>query len=111
MKFFLATKNQGKLNEMRRILEPLGIEVISQSDLDRELDEVEETGTTFEENAYIKANAGLIATSLPSIADDSGLCVDYLNGEPGIHTARFAGPECDSNKNIDKLFYIITNII
>ena len=72
MKVFIATKNQKKLVELSRILTPLGFEVLSEKDLDTPLEEVEETGTTFEENAILKATAGLKRTGLISVADDSG---------------------------------------
>ena len=84
MKIFIATKNEKKLREIKRILEPLGFETISEKDLKNPLEEVEETGKTFEENALLKAKSGLKATGLTTVADDSGLCVDYLGGKPGI---------------------------
>ena len=90
MKFVLASHNQGKLAEMQRILGQLGVEVVLQSELGLAL-EPEETGTTFTENARIKAEAVMQASGLPAIADDSGLCVDALDGAPGIHTARYGG--------------------
>lgn len=99
MKFFLSTKNMHKLTEFRRILNPLGIEIICEKDLPYELPDVEEDGTTFEENALIKARAGLKRTGLISVADDSGLCVDALNGEPGIYSARYAGEPSDMQLN------------
>ena len=83
MKFVLASHNQGKLAEMQRILGQLGVEVVLQSELGLAL-EPEETGTTFTENARIKAEAVMQASGLPAIADDSGLCVDALNGAPGV---------------------------
>lgn len=110
MKYFIATKNQHKLLELERILKPLGIEVISENDLDEPLKEVEETGKTFEENAILKAKAGFIATGLPSIADDSGLCVDYLDGAPGIYSARFAGEPTDNAKNNEKLLNLLDGV-
>ena len=82
MKFILATNNQNKLKEMKEILLPLNIEVVSAEDVGVSLDNVEETGKTFEENSRLKALAALKLTGLPSIADDSGLMVDALNGEP-----------------------------
>ena len=91
MKVFIATKNEKKLVELRRILEPMGFEVISEKDLDSPLAEVEETGTTFEDNAILKATAGLNRTGYMSVADDSGICVDYLGGAPGIFSARYSG--------------------
>ena len=87
MKFVIATHNQGKIVEFRRMLEPMGIEVVM-----AELSEPEETGKTFGENAYIKAESACRETGLPAVADDSGLCVDYLDGAPGIYSARFAEP-------------------
>ena len=94
MKMVLASQNQHKLEEMQEILSAYGIEVVRESDLGLSLT-VEETGTTFEENALIKARAVMEASGLPAIADDSGLCVDALNGAPGIYSARYGGPELD----------------
>lgn len=91
MKFIIATNNQKKLREMERILNPLGIEAVSAKNAGICLDEVEETGTTFLENAFIKANAAFEKTGMPAVADDSGLCVDALDGRPGIYSARYAG--------------------
>ena len=105
MKFFIATKNAKKLEEFSRILEPMGIEVISERDLEKPLEDVEETGTTFEENAILKAKAGLEQTGYISLADDSGLCVDYLDGAPGIYSARYSGGhgnDAENNKKILK---------
>ena len=90
MKFVLASHNRGKLAEMQKILGELGVEVVRQSDLGLAL-EPEETGDTFAENALIKARAVMEASGLPAIADDSGLCVDWLNGAPGIYSARYGG--------------------
>lgn len=90
MKFVLASHNRGKLKEMQEILGELGVEVILQSDLGLSL-EPEETGGTFLENAAIKARAVMEASGLPAIADDSGLCVDALQGAPGIYSARYGG--------------------
>lgn len=94
MKFVLASHNQGKLAEMQRILGQLGVEVVLQSELGLAL-EPEETGTTFTENARIKAEAVMQASGLPAIADDSGLCVDALNGAPGVYSARYGGEGLD----------------
>ena len=85
----LASGNQGKLRELQRVLAPLDVELRCQGDFD--VPEVEETGLTFVENALIKARAAAAHTGLPSIADDSGLEVDYLQGRPGIHSARYSG--------------------
>ena len=94
MKFVLATNNQKKLKEMAAILENLGVEVVSPRDLGIFI-EVEETGTTFAENAMLKAKAICEAANLPAIADDSGLCVDALNGAPGVYSARYGGEGLD----------------
>ena len=93
-KFVLATHNPGKLAEMKAILSGLGVEVMSPSEAGVEVD-VEETGTTFAENAMLKAKAVCAAAGLPAIADDSGLCVDALNGGPGVYSARYGGEGLD----------------
>lgn len=93
-KFVLATHNPGKLREMGEILSQYGVEVVSPKDLGVTVD-VEETGTTFAENAMLKAKAICEASGLPAIADDSGLCVDALNGGPGVYSARYGGEELD----------------
>ncbi len=94
MKFVLATHNPGKLKEMSAILSQFGVEVVSPKDLGITVD-VEETGTTFAENAMLKARAICEAAKLPAIADDSGLCVDALNGGPGVYSARYGGEGLD----------------
>ena len=91
----IATHNPGKLAEMRELLSPYGIDVVSAAEL--ALDEPEETGKTFQANARIKAIAAANATQLPAFADDSGLCIDALDGAPGIFSARWAGPMKDFN--------------
>ena len=88
MKVVLASKNKHKLVEISKITEKFGIELVLQSELGIDLD-VEETGTTFEENSFIKAEAVMKATGLPALADDSGIAVDALNGEPGVYSARY----------------------
>ena len=93
-KFVLATHNPGKLKEMGAILAHFGVEVVSPKDLGLTVD-VEETGTTFAENAMLKAKAICAAAKLPAIADDSGLCVDALNGGPGVYSARYGGEGLD----------------
>ena len=93
-KFVLATHNPGKLKEMGAILAQFGVEVVSPRDLGLTVD-VEETGTTFAENAMLKAKAICAAAKLPAIADDSGLCVDALNGGPGVYSARYGGEGLD----------------
>lgn len=89
----LATHNAGKLREMRDLLAPRGIDLVAAGDLG--LPEPEETGTTFLANAELKAEAAARGSGLPSLADDSGLCVDALDGAPGIYSARWAGPAKD----------------
>ena len=92
MKVVLASKNQHKLVEISAILGKLNIDVILQSEVGVDID-VEETGTTFEENSYLKAKAVMEATGLPALADDSGIAVDALNGEPGVYSARYGFDE------------------
>jgi len=94
MKFILASQNKHKLVEMQDILSAHGVEVVLQGELGLRVD-VEETGTTFAENAMLKAKAVMAASGLPAIADDSGVCVDALNGAPGVYSARYGGPELD----------------
>ncbi len=88
MKVVLASKNKHKLVEIKQITDKFDMELVLQSELGVDID-VEETGTTFEENSFIKAEAVMKATGLPALADDSGICVDALNGEPGIYSARY----------------------
>ena len=92
MKVVLASKNPHKLVEISKITEKFGMELILQSQLGVDID-VEETGTTFEENSFLKAEAVMKATGLPSLADDSGIAVDALNGEPGVYSARYGFDE------------------
>ena len=92
MKVVLASKNKHKLEEISKITEKFGFELILQSQLGVDID-VEENGTTFEENSFIKAEAVMKATGLPAMADDSGIAVDALNGEPGIYSARYGFDE------------------
>ena len=94
MKLVLASKNKKKLVEMNEILSQLGIEVCSEAEAGVDV-EVEETGTTFEENSLLKAKAVMEASGLPAIADDSGLCVDALGGAPGVYSARYGGEGLD----------------
>jgi XTP/dITP diphosphohydrolase len=97
----IATHNPGKLAEMRDLLAPYGIDAISAGDL--HLKEPDETGMTFRDNAHIKAQAAAEATGLPAFADDSGLVVDALDGEPGIHSARWAGPHKDFRRAMETI--------
>ncbi len=103
MNFFVATKNAHKLEEFRKIFENSGITLFSEKDLSEPLPEAEESGDTFRENALIKAREGCRFTGMPSVADDSGLCVDYLSGAPGIYSARYAGEHGDDLANNQKL--------
>lgn len=103
MDFILATNNMKKLAEMQRILSPLGVNVVTAKMLGITLEDVEEDGETFEDNAKLKAHAACKETNMPAIADDSGLCVDYLDGAPGIFSARFAGEHGNDEKNNDLL--------
>ena len=104
-----ASNNAGKLQELRRILERMGHEVKSLRDLGIDLDP-EETGTTFAENARIKAEAFCQASGLPTVADDSGLCVDALNGAPGVYSARYAGHHGDDAANNAKLLHEMQDV-
>lgn len=104
-KLLLATRNQGKIVEFRRILDaiaPGSIELVGLEAFPN-LHDVDETGTTFEENALLKAREMSEATGLPAIADDSGLCIDALNGDPGIFSARWAGVHGDDQANLEKV--------
>ena len=104
-KLVLATRNSGKIIEFRRILEeiaPGAVELIS-VDQFPDLVDVEETGSTFEENSLLKARDTSQATGLPAIADDSGLCIDALGGAPGIFSARWAGKHGDDQANLEKV--------
>ncbi len=92
-RLLIATHNPGKLSEFRHLLEPFGIEAVSAGDLG--LPEPDETGTTFLANARLKAEAAASAATMPALADDSGLCIDALDGAPGIYSARWAGPDKD----------------
>lgn len=100
-KIVLATGNKGKVKEFEKLLEDLPFDVIPQSEFD--LPEAEETGTTFVENAIIKARHAARLTGLPALADDSGLAVEALNGEPGVYSSRYAGVGATDTQNVVKL--------
>ncbi|MBY7973980.1 XTP/dITP diphosphatase [Vibrio fluvialis] len=100
-KIVLATGNQGKVREMADLLADFGFDVVAQSEFN--VSEVAETGTTFIENAIIKARHAAKETGLPAIADDSGLEVDYLGGAPGVYSARYAGENASDQQNLEKL--------
>ncbi len=97
MDIIVASNNNGKIQEFKKILEPMGYTVLSQSEAGFNM-EVDETGTTFEENAKLKAQAVYDLKHTPVLSDDSGLEVDYLNGEPGIYSARYMGLKTDSER-------------
>ena len=110
MRFLLATHNMKKQAEMQRILSPLGIEVLTADMAGVALTDVDETGETFRENAFLKADSGCRESGLPCIADDSGLCVDALDGAPGVYSARFSGVHGDDNANIAKLLAALKDV-
>jgi len=103
--FIIATHNRHKLSELERILTPLKIEAAT-----AQLDEVEETGATFAENAFLKAEAACRQTGMPAVADDSGLMVDALNGAPGVYSARYAGEGASDMDRIQKLLLNLKDV-
>lgn len=107
MKIIAATKNKNKLREFSEILK--GFEIISQEEAGVDID-VEETGTTFEENSLLKAKAIFEATGINAIADDSGLCVDALGGEPGVYSARYGGEGYDDEGRVQLLLENMKNV-
>ncbi|KGQ56659.1 nucleoside-triphosphate diphosphatase [Gallibacterium anatis str. Avicor] len=107
-KIILATGNQGKVNEMANVLAEFGFEVVAQTALG--IESPEETGLTFVENALIKARHAAKISGLPAIADDSGLAVDYLNGQPGLYSARFAGEHASDEDNRAKLLRLLEGV-
>ncbi len=104
----LASGNAGKLAELRAVLDPLGLELISQAEFDTP--PVAETGTTFVENAIIKARHAAAHCALPALADDSGLLVEALDGAPGVHSARYAGPAARDADNVARLLGALTDV-
>lgn len=108
MKIVLASNNAGKVKEFNALFASRNVEVIPQTAL--QVDEVEETGLTFVENAILKARHAAKVTGLPSLADDSGLVVPALNGAPGIYSARYAGKSATSKDNIQKLLQAMTSM-
>ncbi len=110
MKYIIATHNKKKLAELSRILVPLGIEAVTDRDLGIETTEVEETGTTFEANAFLKASSACKESGLPAVADDSGLCVDALDGAPGLYSARYAGEGATDAEKIAKLLDALKDV-
>ena len=106
-KLVVASHNQGKIDEIKRMMAPFKVDVVSAREL--ELPDVEETGTTFRENAALKANQLSEISGLPCLADDSGLCVDALGGKPGVYSARYAGPERDFDRAMEYLIEELRN--
>lgn len=104
----LASGNRGKLVEMREILGDFGVELVAQGDLG--IDDIEETGATFVENALLKARHAARMSGLPALGDDSGLCVDALGGAPGLYSARYAGVHGDASANIAKLLDALRDV-
>jgi XTP/dITP diphosphohydrolase len=104
----LASGNPGKLAELRALLAGTGIEVVSQGELG--IGDIEETGLSFVENALLKARHAARESGLPALADDSGLCVDALDGAPGLYSARYAEPGADAGRNIDKLLAALDGV-
>jgi XTP/dITP diphosphohydrolase len=111
-RLLLATRNKGKIEEFRRILEDIAAGQIELVGLDQfpNLHDVAETGSTFEENALLKAREMCAASGIAAIADDSGLCVDFLNGEPGIYSARWSGVHGDDAANTLKVLNSLTDV-
>jgi XTP/dITP diphosphohydrolase len=107
-KIVLATGNPGKVREIQRILGEFGVEVVPQTELG--VTDADETGTSFVENALIKARHASLMTGLPAIADDSGLVVDALDGRPGVYSARYSGPDATDDSNIDKLLHELQGV-
>ena len=110
MRFLIATHNKKKQAEMQRILGPLGLEVLTADMAGVDLTDVDETGETFRENAYLKAHSGCLESGMPCIADDSGLCVDALGGAPGVYSARFAGEHGNDEANMQKLLLELRDV-
>ncbi len=108
MKVVLASNNTGKIRELKAMLEDFSIELIPQAELG--VEEIEETGLSFVENAILKARHATQMTGLPAIADDSGLVVNALNGAPGIYSARYAGEKANTQDNIKKLLTALRDI-
>jgi XTP/dITP diphosphohydrolase len=104
----LASGNAGKIRELTDLLGPIGMEVVPQSQW--QVEECEETGLTFVENAILKARNAARHTGLPALADDSGIEVDYLQGQPGIYSARYSGPEGDDRQNNEKLLSALQDV-
>lgn len=108
MQLILASSNRGKLEELRALLADMPVQLVAQSELG--VGDAEETASSFVENALIKARHACLATGLPALADDSGICVDALHGAPGLVSARYAGVHGDASRNIDKLLHSLREV-
>ncbi len=107
-KVVLATGNPGKVRELAHLLADFGLEVVAQTELG--VDDADETGLTFIENAILKARHAAQITGLPAVADDSGLAVDFLGGAPGIYSARYSGEGASDHKNLEKLLDALKDV-
>lgn len=110
MDFLIATHNMKKRAELERILKPIGVRVLLAEEAGVELTDVEETGVTFEENAFLKADSGCKESGMPCITDDSGLAVDALDGAPGVYSARYAGEHGNDEKNNELLLENLSDV-
>ncbi|MCQ2463063.1 MAG: RdgB/HAM1 family non-canonical purine NTP pyrophosphatase [Clostridia bacterium] len=110
MDFIIATHNMKKRDELQRVLQPLGVNVFTAEQCGVILTDVEETGETFVQNAFLKSRMGCLESGMPCIADDSGLCVDALDGAPGVYSARFAGEHGNDDANIAKLLEVLKDV-
>ena len=108
-KIIFATGNQGKIREIKQIMADMDVEILSMKEAGIFMD-IEENGTTFAENAVIKAKTIATICKMPTISDDSGLEVDFLNGAPGVYTARYAGENATDDENLDKLLDVLKDV-
>ena len=108
-KIIIASNNKNKIREMKSKLNPLGFDIVSQSEAGYNID-VEETGTTFKENALLKAKALYELSKSPVMSDDAGLEVDYLDGAPGVYSARFCGPNATDNDKCNKILELMKDV-
>lgn len=106
----IATKNKGKVKEFEALFQRYGIKITSLLDINEPIPDIEETGTTFKENARLKAEGIAKVLNVPVVADDSGLSVDALEGRPGVYSARYAGEPTDDVKNYEKLLYEMKDV-
>ncbi|MBU1864329.1 MAG: non-canonical purine NTP pyrophosphatase, partial [Candidatus Omnitrophica bacterium] len=106
-KLLVATRNLGKLKEIKSLLRDIDVTIISFNDIDKSIDDIDETGTTFKDNAIEKAREVAKKAHCLTLADDSGLCIDALEGAPGVYSARFAGSAKDNEKNRQKVLFLM----